>query len=99
MIGLWIVAAVIIIGVSASAGGTLVDEFTIPNSDTQRAIDLLEERFPARAGEAAQIVLTTEAGRLDEGAQRDAVNAALAAASTNEDVVEVGDPSRASTAR
>ena len=49
VIGAWIVAIVIIIAITASAGGTLVDEFTIPNSDTQRAIDLLEERFPARS--------------------------------------------------
>ena len=48
-LGSWLVAVVIIIFVTATAGGTLVDEFTIPNSDTQRAIDLLAERFRALA--------------------------------------------------
>jgi hypothetical protein len=88
-IGAWIAIAILII---AGAGGTLVDEFTIPDSDTQRAVDLLEERFPARAGEAAQIVFVTEVGRLGEGANREAVEAALAAAGEHENVVEVGDP-------
>ena len=92
VIALWIVLAVVIIGASATVGGTLVDEFTIPNSETQRATDLLEERFPARSGEAAQIVFASESARLDEGAQLDAVNAALAAAAGSADVVEVGDP-------
>ncbi len=92
VIGLWIVLIVIVIGASGTVGGELVDEFTIPNSDTQRAIDLLEERFPERSGEAAQIVLASDSGRLDEGAQREAVLAALAAAATIEDVQEVGDP-------
>ena len=92
VIALWIVAAIVIIGGSIAGGGTLVDEFTIPNSETQRAIDLLEERFPARSGEAAQIVLATDSGRLDEGAQLQVVNAALAAAAGSADVVEVGDP-------
>ncbi len=92
VIGAWIAAIVIIIAITASAGGTLVDEFTIPNSDTQRAIDLLEERFPARSGEAAQVVFVSSSGRLDEGEQQAAVNAALAAALTVDDVEAVGDP-------
>ncbi len=91
-IGSWLVAVVIIIFVTATAGGTLVDEFTIPNSDTQRAIDLLGERFPARSGEAAQVVFVSSDGRLDEGEQRAAVDAALAAALAVEDVEDVGDP-------
>ncbi|MGI9657813.1 MAG: MMPL family transporter [Gaiellaceae bacterium] len=92
VIGLWIALAILIIGASAGAGGTLVDEFTIPNSETQQATDLLEDRFPSRSGEAAQLVFASDSGRLDEGARLDAVNAALAAAAGSEDVVEVGDP-------
>ncbi|MFQ5425992.1 MAG: MMPL family transporter, partial [Gaiellales bacterium] len=92
VIGSWVVAVAAIIFVTATAGGTLVDEFTIPDSDTQRAIDLLGERFPARSGEAAQVVFVSSEGRLDAGEQRAAVDKALAAALAVEDVEAVGDP-------
>jgi len=92
VIGAWVGAIVLIIAVTAGAGGTLVDEFTIPNSDSQRAVDLLGERFPARSGEAAQIVFVTDNGRLDDPDNQAAVRAALKAARTVEDVQAVGDP-------
>ena len=92
VIGLWVVAIVLIIGASGTIGGMLVDEFTIPDSDTQRAIDLLEERFPERSGDTAQVVFAVETGRLDEGERRQAVLAALSAAEAIEDVESVGNP-------
>ena len=91
-IGIWVVLAVGIAGASATIGGTLVDEFTIPNSDAQRATDLLEERFQQRSGDAAQFVFAVDDGRLDEGAARVAVDEALASAARVPGVQEVGDP-------
>src|SRR5438067_582945 len=41
-------------------GGTLAGEFSqsfhLPASDSQKAFDLLDQRFPARAGETAFVV-------------------------------------------
>jgi len=88
----WVVAAVAIAATSAAAGGTLVDEFTIPNSDAQRAVDLLQERFPARAGDSATVVLATERGTLRDPAGRAAVGRALAAAREIPGVKSVGKP-------
>ncbi|HWQ23905.1 MAG TPA: MMPL family transporter [Gaiellaceae bacterium] len=89
---LWLVAAAAIVGASATVGGTLVDEFSIPDSDAQRAIDLLEERFPARAGDAATLVFTTDTGTLLEGEARTAVRRALTVASEVPGVESVGKP-------
>ncbi len=89
---IWIVAAAAIVTASATAGGTLVDEFTIPDSDAQRATDLLEQRFEQRAGDSAQLVFAVEDGRLDGGASRQAVQRALAAAGGIPGVEDVGDP-------
>jgi RND superfamily putative drug exporter len=72
-------------------GGTLVNEFKIPGSETQSAVDLLEQRFPERAGDAAQIVFSTE-GTLADASARDDVQAAAAAARKIPGVVSVGDP-------
>jgi putative drug exporter of the RND superfamily len=91
-IGTWIVAAVVIAAGSVTVGGTLVDDFTIPGSEAQTAVDLLEERFPARAGDSATLVLAVEDGRLDSGAARETVSRALAAAANAPEVVGVGKP-------
>ena len=91
-IGSWIVLVVAIIGGSASFGGTLVDEFTIPDSDAQRATDLLEQRFTQRSGDAAQLVFAVPEGRLDAGGAKAAVDQALEAADGVPGVQSVGDP-------
>jgi putative drug exporter of the RND superfamily len=88
----WLVAAVVIVAGSVTAGGTLADEFTIPNSEAQTAVDLLEERFPARAGDSATLVLAAKSGRLDSSAARKTVNRALAAAAAAPEVESVGSP-------
>ncbi len=55
------VTAFVAVALSANLfGGALVNEFTIPGSETQSAVDLLEEKFPERAGDAAQIVFTDD---------------------------------------
>jgi putative drug exporter of the RND superfamily len=91
-IGAWLAVAVAIVGASQTIGGTLVDEFSIPNSDAQRATDLLKSRFPSQAGDAATVVFAAGEGRLDAGAQRGVVERALRAAREVPDVVGVGDP-------
>jgi len=91
-VGAWIAAAAIVVGVSAGLGGTLVDEFSIPNSDAQRAIDLLEERFPARAGDSATVVFAVDTGRVDDGVAKATVAEALASADGIPGVESVGDP-------
>ena len=61
-LGAWLIFALVVFVGAGTIGGTLVDEFTIPNSDAQRATDLLEENFPSQSGEAAQVVFAVEEG-------------------------------------
>jgi RND superfamily putative drug exporter len=90
-IGVWVVLIAIVIGAANVFGGPLRNEFAIPNSDAQRAGDLLEERFPARFGDTATIVFQRDAGLAEPDAQA-AIGAALAAAAGSARVVNVGDP-------
>ena len=62
VLGGWLVALVLIIGLVSAAGGTFVDSFTIPGAESQRAFDLLNERFPSQAGDTARIVVHSDAG-------------------------------------
>jgi RND superfamily putative drug exporter len=91
-IAAWILAAVLIVGASVTVGGRLVDEFSIPDSDAQRALDLLQQRFPARAGDSATLVFAVQDGRLDAGAARQAVARAVSAAARVPHVEGVGKP-------
>jgi len=90
-IGLW-VAVIVTLGASAQMfGGKLVNEVTIPGSETQQALDLLEKRFPARAGESAQLAFTSEKP-LTSASNRHDVQAMRAAAKEIPGVIDVGDP-------
>ncbi|MEV3860176.1 MMPL family transporter [Streptomyces sp. NPDC050095] len=46
----------------AVLGGKLDNEFTIPGSESQRALDTMAKDFPAAAGTSAQIVFTAPKG-------------------------------------
>src|SRR3989304_10135085 len=54
------------------ARGTYGDAFSIPGAESQRLFDLLEERFPASAGDSASVVVATDAG-IDDPAVRERI--------------------------
>jgi putative drug exporter of the RND superfamily len=58
----WIVALIAIGVIAKSAGSDFTEEFSLPSSDSKDALDLLENRFPAQAGDTVQIVYRSEAG-------------------------------------
>ena len=66
----WIVLAVGVLAVSQAVGKRNANNFSLPNTDSQRAIDLLQGRFPAQAGDADQIVFRTRAGKLNDASTR-----------------------------
>src|SRR5438552_5429906 len=69
----WIVLAVGVLGVSQAVGKRNANNFSLPNTDSQRAIDLLQSRFPAQAGDADQIVFRTRQGKLNDASARAAI--------------------------
>ncbi len=58
----WIAMIVAIGALASSAGTEYSNNFTLPNSDAQRASDLLEHSFPAQAGDRDQIVFRVATG-------------------------------------
>ena len=65
VIGAWVAAMALVLGLAATAGGALNDDYTIPGSDSQQAYDLLKERFPEMAGADARVVIHADQGRVD----------------------------------
>ncbi len=54
VLGAWLGIIVVLIGLVATIGGGLRDEFEIPGSDTQRATDLIESEFASEQGARPQ---------------------------------------------
>ncbi len=89
------IAAVVMVGLGALAGtvgGQFTDEFSVPGAESQQALDLLEERFPAAANEGATVVF-----HADEGTVRDGEHAQVIADARREiaqlpQVTSVSDP-------
>jgi putative drug exporter of the RND superfamily len=90
-IGLWLAAIVLIVASSAAFGGKLVNESSIPGSDSQQAVDLLKQQFPERAGDSARIVFSSDDALTGTEGKR-AVAAAQAAVAKVPGVIAVGDP-------
>src|SRR3712207_7959945 len=70
-----LLALVAVVGGAVAAGGTFKDDFTVPGIESQRAQDLLEQRFPAQSGTQATLVFSGDPGALRDGRVRDALAA------------------------
>lgn len=58
----WIAGLVVVGMIAGSAGSAFTEDFKLPASDSKEALDLLEQKFPAQSGEAAQIVFKADNG-------------------------------------
>src|SRR5919106_2698898 len=69
-----VVAVLVAFGIAASAGGgSFVDDFRTPGTESQTAIDVLQKRFPAAGGDTANVVFAVESGTLGEPERRAAI--------------------------
>jgi RND superfamily putative drug exporter len=66
----WIVLAVGVLAASQAVGKRNANNFSLPNTDSQRAVNLLQSRFPAQAGDSDQIVFRTRTGQLTDASAR-----------------------------
>ena len=69
-----VAVALVVIGVAAgAAGGSFVDDFRTPGTESQTAMDVLDARFPAAAGDTANVVFAVESGTLRDSERRAAI--------------------------
>src|SRR3954447_24103738 len=62
VVAAWVLTAIVITVGSRMGGGDMSDQFRIPGVESQRALDVLEARFPAAAGTSARLGFATRAG-------------------------------------
>src|SRR3970282_2128265 len=92
----WIVFLVLLWGIASAAGGKYRTDFELPGSESQDALDLLEERGAAdRTGISTQIVFRAEQG-LDDPAVRATMEKFFADISGQIENVSIASPDRKS---
>src|SRR3954449_9528597 len=91
VIGLWVGAFILLAGLWATSAGDYVNNFRLPGTESQRADDLLKNKFPQQAGDSASVVFAVKDGAvLDHKAQ---IDKAIATIKTSPEVLAVSDPS------
>src|SRR5262249_29643138 len=82
VLGVWLVAAIAVLGVQHQVGGSAIDRFRVPGVESQRATDVLQQRFKMQSGPSGQIVFHVEHGTLSEPANEATIKASLQQLST-----------------
>ena len=86
----WIAIAIITTVVASAAGRNYATNFSLPGTESQRALDLLKKEFPAQSGDVDTIVFHTANGTVDDPEVRAAITKLLAQVKTDPHVISVG---------
>src|SRR3954447_9689354 len=78
VIGVWAGAFIVLAGLWATAPGDYVNNFRLPGTESQRAYDLLKDRFPQQAGDTASVVFAVKQGGVLDSGNRAAIERARA---------------------
>jgi putative drug exporter of the RND superfamily len=83
------------LGGLAAAGSGFTDDFNTPGTESQRAYDLLSDRFPTQAGDTATIVFSVQDGTLRDGDRPAAIAEAVRTIAGQPHVTAATNPLRA----
>jgi len=92
VIGLWVAAFVALGALGATAAGDYVNNFNLPGTESQRAYDLLTERFPEQSGDTANVVFAVDEGQVLDSANRAPIERVREEIQQSPEVLAVGDP-------
>ncbi len=95
VLGVWASVVAVLLALAVSFGGAADNVFTLPGSQSQDALDLLQEDFPAAAGATATVVYhTTDASTpVTDASVESAIESAGQTIAGQPDVERVVDPS------
>ncbi|MEV8335156.1 MMPL family transporter [Streptomyces niveus] len=79
VVAVWLLLLVVLGGAAATLMGPTSDKFTMPGTESQRALDSLQEQFPQASGTTGTIVIAApEGAKLDKAAVAPVVRDAAA---------------------
>ena len=79
VLALWLVALVAVVSVGKGRQHDTNDDFAIPGTDAQRAVAVLQERFPSQNNATANVVFHAPTGTLSTPAAQQAIAATTTA--------------------
>ncbi len=88
----WVAIAVIATALAQAAGRNYANNFTLPNTESQRVVNLLNSEFKTQSGDLDQIVWQTSTGTVNSPSVRQAVEPVLAQVARMPHVVSVTSP-------
>src|SRR6187200_1992596 len=83
---------VIVLLAAAGAGGEAADDFNVPGTESQAALDLFRAHSPAFAGADSTLVFTVEDGKVSDAGPKAAITGALEKVRGLDGVEQVADP-------
>ena len=86
------VGVLVLLILAAGAGGEATDDYSVPGTDSQEAIDLFQAHSPAFGGADSTLVFTVEAGKVADPGARAAIEGALAEVRELDGVALVASP-------
>ena len=92
VVAVWIAVALGAILLNRTVGGEAVDDFEVPGVESQAAKDLLQERFPDKAGATAMVVFHTDEGSITDDAWAAGISATIDEVRTLPHVLTVTEP-------
>jgi len=89
----WVLVLVLVVASASAFSGQFSEKFEVPGTESQRAQDLLYEKYPGAGGASARVVYQAPAGeKLTDQQNRAAVMESVERASKAEGVSQVVDP-------
>jgi putative drug exporter of the RND superfamily len=78
VVGLWVALLLALGGASAAVGTNYSEEFSLPGTESTKALELLQKQLPDAAGDSDQIVVHVDSGKVQDEAVRTEVSSMLA---------------------
>lgn len=92
VLGLWVAAFVLLAVLWGTAAGEYINNFRLPGTESQRAYDLLKDRFPEQSGDTASAVFAVDSGRVLDAQNRPHIERVRAEIKKSSEVLAVADP-------
>src|SRR3954465_4840207 len=92
VLALWVGAFLLAAVLWGAAAGDYINNFRLPGTESQRAYDLLKNRFPQQAGDTANVVFAVGQGRVLDAGNRASIERVRAEIGKSPEVLAVGDP-------
>jgi len=88
----WVVGLVVLGGSAAAAGSGYNDSFSLPGTESAKALELLQRSFPSQSGDSDTIVWHVDQGSVNDRPTRQRITAMLGEVGRTEHVAAVQSP-------